>query len=157
SGGPMALPLLLIMLQATPVRTASTTAPAQPAVGSVAAWTLHFNGDVRWQQTTPAGALLVATDAALAGVDVERGQIAWQKTDPGAPPADRLHMAEASLLREAAQPASSAFFHPAPGRVLSASRAVSPPKVVPRRALPQSGTLLVPGQPAWGPPLVALY
>jgi hypothetical protein len=54
------------------------TIPQTPA-GSVAAWTVRLNGDIRWQQITPAGALLVSTDGALAGVDIEKGQIAWQK------------------------------------------------------------------------------
>ena len=72
----MVLPLILALLQATPIRPVSTTAPAspQPTGGSVASWTLHFPGDLRWQQITPAGALLVSTDAALVGVDVERAQ-----------------------------------------------------------------------------------
>jgi len=155
----MALPLFLILLQATPVRNVSTTAPvtAQPTAGSVAAWTLHFNGEVRWQQTTPAGALLVGTDAALAGVDIERGQIAWQKTDLGGLSADSVHMIEGSLLMEAAKPGVSVIFDPVTGTVLFDSRALSLTKVVTRRALPQSGTLLVHGQRASGPPLVALY
>src|SRR2546428_832829 len=50
----MAVPLLLALLQAAH----PTTAPVQAPVGSVAAWTLHFTGDVRWPQvTTPRAAL----------------------------------------------------------------------------------------------------
>ena len=41
----MTLPLLLALLQATAGHPA-----AQTPVGSVAAWTLHFSGDIRWQQ-----------------------------------------------------------------------------------------------------------
>src|SRR5881396_1343571 len=145
-GGLMALPLLLVLLQA-----------AQAPVGSVPSWTLHFTGDVRWQQTTPAGALLVATDAALTGVDIERGQIAWQKTDLGGLPQDSVHMVEGSLLMEAAKPGLSVIFDPVTGTVLFDSRRLSLTKVVTRRALPQSGTLLVHGQRASGPPVVALY
>src|SRR5262249_33561772 len=48
-------------------------------------------------------------------------------------------------------------FDPVTGTVLFDSRALSLTKVVTRRALPQSGTLLVHGQRASGPPLVALY
>ena len=85
----MALPLLLALLQAaSPV--ASATRPATPSAGSVPSWTLHFTGDLRWQQITPAGALLVSTDAALAGVDIERGQIVWQKPELGGLPVDSV-------------------------------------------------------------------
>jgi len=149
----MALPLLLALLQAAH----PTTAPVQAPVGSVAAWTLHFSGDVRWQQVTPAGALLVSTDAALAGVDVERGQIAWQKPELGGLPVDSVRMVEGSLLMEAAKPGLSLIFDPVTGTVLFDSRRLSLTKVVTRRVLPQTGTLLVHGQRASGPPVVALY
>src|SRR5436189_3042818 len=155
----MVLPLLLALLQATPIRPASTTAPAplQPSVGSVASWTLHFPGDLRWQQITPAGALLVSTDAALVGVDVERGQIAWQKPELGGLPVDSVRMIDGSLLMEAAKPGLSLIFDPVTGTVLFDSRRLGLTRVVTRRVLPQSGTLLVHGQRASGPPLVALY
>src|SRR5438477_597546 len=149
----MALPLLLALLQAVP----PATAPVQNLVGSVAAWTLHFTGDVRWQQVTPAGALLVSTDAALAGVDVERGQIAWQKPELGGLPVDSVRMVEGSLLMEAAKPGLSLIFDPVTGTVLFDSRRLSLTRVVTRRVLPQTGTLLVHGQRASGPPVVALY
>jgi len=149
----MALPLLLALLQAVP----PATAPVQNPVGSVAAWTLHFTGDVRWQQVTPAGALLVSTDAALAGVDVERGQITWQKPELGGLPVDSVRMVEGSLLMEAAKPGLSLIFDPVTGTVLFDSRRLSLTRVVTRRVLPQTGTLLVHGQRASGPPVVALY
>ena len=156
----MALPLLLALLQAaSPV--ASTTRPAttRPPAGSVPSWTLHFTGELRWQQITAAGALLVSTDAALAGVDVERGQIVWQKPELGGLPVDSVRMIEGSLLMEAAKPGLSLIFDPVTGTVLFDSRKLTLTKVVTRRVLPQSGTLLVHGQRAsgGGPPLVALY
>src|SRR5216110_3980329 len=159
----MVLPLIFALLQATPIRPVSTTAPPapapapQPTVGAVASWTLHFTGDLRWQQITPAGALLVSTDAALAGVDVERGQIAWQKPELGGLPVDSVRMVEGSLLMEAAKPGLSVIFDPVTGTVLFDSRRLNLTRVVTRRVLPQSGTLLVHGQRASGPPLVALY
>jgi outer membrane protein assembly factor BamB len=139
----MTLPLLLALLQAP--------------TGSVAAWTLHFPGDLRWQQITPAGALLVSSDAALSGVDVERGQIAWQKPELGGLPVDSVHMVEGSLLMEAAKPGLSIIFDPVTGTVLFDSRRLNLTRVVTRRVLPQTGTLLVHGQRASGPPVVALY
>ncbi len=155
----MALPLLLVLLQAaTPVaNTRPAQKPAPAPVGSVPAWTLHFTGDLRWQQITPAGALLVSTDAALAGVDIERGQIVWQKPELGGLPVDSVRMIEGSLLMEAAKPGLSMIFDPVTGTVLFDSRKLTLTKVVTRRVLPQSGTLLVHGQRASGPPLVALY
>src|SRR5438874_326523 len=149
----MALPLLLALLQAAH----PPTAPVQAPVGSVAAWTLHFDGALRWQQITPAGALLVSGEGALAGVDVERGQIAWQKPELGGLPVDSVHMVEGSLLMEAAKPGLSLIFDPVTGTVLFDSRRLSLTRVVTRRVLPQTGTLLVHGQRASGPPVVALY
>src|SRR2546426_11060737 len=149
----MAVPLLLALLQAAH----PTTAPVQAPVGSVAAWTLHFTGDVRWQQVTPAGALLVSTDAALAGVDVERGQIAWQKPELGGLPVDSVRMVEGSLLMEAAKPGLSIIFDPVTGTELFDSRRLGLTRVVTRRVLPQTGTLIVHGRRASGPPVVALY
>src|SRR5256885_2359175 len=151
----MVLPLLFALLQA-----AHPTAPpaaAQAPVGSVPAGPLHSPGAARWQRVTPAGALLVSSDAALAGVDVERGQIAWQKPELGGLPVDSVRMVEGSLLMEAAKPGLSLIFDPVTGTVLFDSRRLSLTRVVTRRVLPQSGTLLVHGQRASGPPLVALY
>jgi outer membrane protein assembly factor BamB len=148
----MALPLLLVLLQATAAHPA-----AQTPVGSVAAWTLHFNGDLRWQQITPAGALLVSSDGGLAGVDVERGLITWQKPELGGLPVDSVRMVEGSLLMEASKPGLSLIFDPVTGTVLFDSRRLSLTRVVTRRVLPQTGTLIVHGQRASGPPVVALY
>ena len=130
---------------------------AQTPAGSVAAWTVRLSGDIRWQQVTPAGALLVSTDGALAGVDIERGQISWQKPELGGLPVDSVRAIENSLLMEAAKPGLSLIFDPVTGTVLFDSRKLTLTKVVTRRVLPQSGTLLVHGQRASGPPLIALY
>src|SRR6266540_1369155 len=148
-GGPMAFASLLVLLQAV-------TAQA-PVVGAAPAWTVRFSGDIRWQQVTPAGALLVSTDGALAGVDIERGQIAWQKPELGGLPVDSVRMVEGSLLMEAAKPGLSMIFDPVTGTVLFDSRRLNLTQVVTRRVLPQSGTLLVHGRRASGPPVVALY
>ena len=130
---------------------------AQAPVGSVPAWTVRMSGDIRWQQVTPAGALLVSTDGALAGVDIERGQIVWQKPELGGLPVDSVRMVEGSLLMEAAKPGLSLIFDPVTGTVLFDSRKLTLTQVVTRRVLPQTGTLLVHGRRASGPPLVALY
>src|SRR6266513_5543484 len=129
----------------------------KPVVGSAAAWTVRLNGDVRWQQITPAGALLVSTDAALAGVDIDRGVITWQKPELGGLPADSIRMIEGSLLMEAARPGLLLIFDPVTGTVLFDSRQLNLTKVVTRRVLPQTGTLLVHGQRESGPPVVALF
>jgi len=144
----MALPLLLVLLQA---------AQAPAPVGSVPSWTLHFNGEIRWQQITPAGALLVSSDGGLAGVDVERGQITWQKPELGGLPVDSVRMVEGSLLMEAAKPGLSLIFDPVTGTELFDSRRLGLTRVVTRRVLPQTGTLIVHGRRASGPPVVALY
>src|SRR5437764_2780679 len=134
---------------------AQAVAPAPS--GANAAWTLKVKGDIRWQQVTPAGPLLVSTDAALAAVDIERAQIVWQKPELGGLPADSVRMVEGSLLMEAARPGLLLIFDPVTGTVLFDSRRLSLTRVVTRRVLPQTGTLLVHGQRQSGPPVVALY
>ncbi len=151
----MALPLLLALLQAAHPTTPAPT--AQTPVGSVAAWTLHFSSDIRWQQITPAGALLISTDGGLAGVDVERGLIVWQKPELAGLPVDSVRMVEGSLLMEAARPGLSVIFDPVTGTELFDSRRLGLTRVVTRRVLPQTGTLIVHGRRASGPPVVALY
>src|ERR671934_952223 len=42
-------------------------AGANPSA-ALATWTMKINSDIRWQQVTPAGALLLATDSALIAV-----------------------------------------------------------------------------------------
>src|SRR5438093_934694 len=156
-GVSMALPvLLLVSTFAVQTPAAQTPAPAAPA-GATPIWTARFSGDVRWQQVTPAGALLVSTDGALAAVDIERGQIVWQKPELGGLPADSVRMVEGSLLMEAARPGLLVVFDPVTGTVLFDSRRLNLTKVVTRRVMPQTGTLLVHGQRQSGPPVVALY
>src|SRR2546425_1734953 len=125
--------------------------------GATAAWTLKLKGDILWQQATPMGALLVSTDAALSAVDIERGQVTWETPELGGLPADSVHMVEGSLLMEATRRGLLKFFAPVTGAVVFDSRRLNLTRVVPRRVLPQSGTLLVHGNRAAGPSVVALY
>jgi hypothetical protein len=112
---------------------------------------------IRWQQVTPAGALLVSTDATLAGLDVDRGVVTWQKPELGGLPSDSVRMIEGSLLMEAARPGLLIVFDPVTGAVVFDSRRLALAQIVTRRVLPQSGTFLVHGRRASGPPVVALY
>src|SRR5438876_2183462 len=148
----LSLPLV-VALSAT--SHAQTAAPA--SAGAAVAWTIKTKGDVRWQQVTPAGALLISTDAELAGVDIERGQVTWEKPELGGLPADSVRMVEGSLLMEATRPGLLIVFDPVTGAVVFDSRRLSLTQVVTRRVLPQSGTLRVHGRRASGPPVVALY
>jgi len=116
-----------------------------------------MKGDIRWQQVTPAGVLLVSTDGSLAGVDIERGQVAGEKPELGGLPADSVRMVEGSLLMKAARPGLLVVFDPVTGTAVFDSRRLNLAQIVTRRALPQSGTLLVHGRRAAGPPVVALY
>src|SRR5690242_4959989 len=134
---------------------AQTAAPAPS--GATAAWTLKVKGEIRWQQVTPVGALLVSTDAALAAVDTERGQVLWEKPELGGLTADSVHMVEGSLLMEATRPGLLLIFDPMTGAVVFDSRRLNLTQIVTRRVLPQSGTLLVHGNRAGGPSVVALY
>src|SRR5205823_919167 len=138
---------------------AQTAAPAcTPApAGAAVAWTIKTKGDVRWQQVTPAGALLVSTDASLAAVDIDRGQVTWEKPELGGLPPDSVRMVEGSLLMEAARPGLLLIFDPVTGAIVFDSRRLGLSQIVTRRVLPQSGTLLVHGRRAAGPSVVALY
>lgn len=113
--------------------------------------------EVRWQQVTPSGILLVSTDGALAGVDIERGIIAWQKPELGGLPPDSVRMVDGSILMEAARTGLLLVFDPVGGSVVFDSRQLGLTQIVTRRVLPQSGTLLVHGRRAQGPAVVALY
>src|SRR5438445_12657965 len=134
---------------------AQAVAPAPS--GATAAWTLKVKGDIRWQQLTPMGALLVSTDAALAAVETERGQVMWEKPELGGLPADGVRMVEESLLMEAERPGLLVIFDPVSGAVVFDSRRLNLAQIVTRRVLPQSGTFLVHGRRADGSSVVALY
>src|SRR2546425_10670733 len=154
-GVSMRLTPVLLLLSTFVVQTPVAQTPAP--TGATPVWTARFSGDIRWQQVTPAGALLVSTDNVLAAVDIERGQIVWQKPELGGLPADSVRMVEGSLLMEAARPGLLLVFDPVTGTVLFDSRRLNLTKVVTRRVMPQTGTLLVHGQRQSGPPVVALY
>jgi outer membrane protein assembly factor BamB len=125
--------------------------------GASAAWTLKMKGDIRWQQVTPMGALLVSTDAALTSVDIEGGQIMWEKPELGGLQADSVRVVEGSLLMEATRPGLLVVFDPVSGAVVFDSRRLNLAQIVTRRVLPQSGTLLIHGRRPDGPSVVALY
>jgi len=116
-----------------------------------------MKGDIRWQQVTPMGALLVSTDTALAAVDIDRGQIMWEKPELGGLSTESVRMVEGSLLMEATRPGLMMIFDPVTGAVVFDSRRLNLSQIVTRRVLPQSGTLLVHGNRAAGPSVVALY
>jgi outer membrane protein assembly factor BamB len=155
---PTLLPLSLLFAVSTTAPAQAVAPPAAPS-GATAAWTLKMKDDIRWQQVTPAGVLLVSTDAALAGVDIEHGQTLWEKPELGGLTADSVRMVEGSLLMEAARPGLLLVFDPVTGAVVFDSRRLNLAQVVTRRVLPQSGTLLVHGRRAagGGPSVVALY
>src|SRR5260370_21506309 len=111
--------LLSSAISSEPQLYAQTAAPATS--GATAAWTLKVRGEIRWQQVTPMGALLVSTDAALAAVDIEGGQVMWEKPELGGLPAHSVHLVEGSLLMETTRPALLQIFNPRTGAVVFAS------------------------------------
>jgi len=148
--------LLFTLGMALGVNAAAQTAAAS-AGAATAAWTINVNGNIRWQQITPAGALLVSTDTTLAAVDIDRGRVAWQNPELGGLAADSIQPVEGSLLMEAKRQGLLMIFDPVTGAVIFDSRKLDLTQVATRRVLPQSGTLLVHGQRAAGPPVVGLY
>lgn len=148
--------LLFAVAAAFMTLQAQAVAP-DPSI-SAPAWSVKLNGDIRWQQVTPAGALLVSTDTALAAVDIDAGKITWEKSELGGLSADGVHPVEGSLLMEAERPGLLLIFDPVTGATVFDSRQLGLAKVITSRVLPQSGTFLVHGQRADGqPPIVALY
>ena len=139
--------------------TPASTRAATPALNGRAtvAWTLKIQQDIRWQQITPAGTLLLSTDAALMGVDIELGQVTWERPELGGVPADSVRAVEGSILMEAARPGLLLIFDPVTGTPVFDSRRLGLAEIVTRRVLPQSGTILIHGRRASGPPVVALY
>jgi outer membrane protein assembly factor BamB len=156
--------LLAVLTLANTAADAQTVAPASTRAAAAAvsarattAWTLKLKGDIRWQQVTPSGTLLVSSDAALVGVDIERGQVVWEKPELGGLPSDSVRMVEGSLLMEAARPGLLLIFDPLSGAGVFDSRRLGLAEVVTRRVLPQTGTILIHGRRPAGPPVVALY
>jgi outer membrane protein assembly factor BamB len=147
------LPLVLLAVPIVAYGQGSAPAPA----GATAAWTLRTKQDIRWQQVTPAGMLLVSTDAGLAGIDIDRGQIVWEKAELGGLSADSVRMVDGSLLMEASRPGLLLIFDPVTGATVFDSRHLGLAEVVTRRVLPQTGTILIHGRRPSGPPVVALY
>src|SRR2546425_3667821 len=155
------LPLSLVVALPAAAHAQATVPARAPAPGGApAAWTRKLKGDIRWQQVTPAGALLVSTDDALSGVDIERGVVAWEKPEVSGLPADSVRIVEGSLLMEAARPGLLVIFDPVTGAAVFDSRRPGLGQIVTRRVLPQSGTLLVHGRAAGagaGSSVVAVY
>ena len=141
----------------TVTQAASRAAVTAPADRAIPAWTLKLRQDIRWQQVTPAGTLLISTDASLSGIDIERGQVVWERPELGGLPADSVRLVEGSLLMEAARPGLLLIFDPATGAAVFDSRKLGLAEVVTRRVLPQTGTVLIHGRRPGGPPLVALF
>jgi putative pyrroloquinoline-quinone binding quinoprotein len=149
---------LAVLALVTVLRSVSWAQTAVPTSSrSTAVWTLKMKDDIRWQQVTPAGTLLLSTDRALAGIEIERGQVMWEKAELGGLPADSVRMVDGSLLMEAARPGLLLIFDPVTGAAVFDSRRLGLAEVVTRRVLPQTGTILVHGRRKEGPPVVALY
>lgn len=137
-------------------KSAQAASGAAPS-GATAAWMVNVKGEIRWMDATPVGALLVSTDTALASVDTERGQVMWEKPELGGLAQEDVHTVEGSLLMEADRPGLMMIFDPVTGAVVFDSRQLGLTQIVTRRVLAESGTLLVHGTRAGGPPVVALY
>ena len=158
------LPILLFAAASGSTAGAQTVAPASaraasaPVLGrATVAWTLKTRQDIRWQQVSAAGTLLISTDGALVGVDIDRGQVVWEKPEFGGLAADSVRPVDGSILMEAARQGLLLIFDPVTGTAVFDSHQLGLAEIVTRRVLPQSGTILIHGRRASGPPVVALY
>ena len=146
------------LVEAQTVAPAVSRGATPPASGRASvAWTLKTKQDIRWQQVTPAGTLLISTDAALIGVDMDRGQAVWEKPELAGASADSVRAVDGSILMEAARPGLLQIFDPVTGTAIFDSRRLNLAEIVTRRVLPQSGTILIHGRRGSGPPVIALY
>src|SRR5260370_1301734 len=149
------LSLALVVLLHTAAQSQGTPTAQRPVPGgAIPAWMVQLQGTIAWQQVTPAGVLLVSTDRELAGIDIDLGKAACEKPELGGRPPDSVRMVEGSLLMEAARPRLLLVLDPVTGVTVFGSRQLNLAQVVTRRALPQSGTLLVHGRRTSGPALV---
>src|SRR5258706_9226777 len=99
------LTLALVVVLHTAAQSQGTpTIQLRPPGGSVPAWMVQVQGNIAWQQVTPAGVLLVGTDRELAGIDIDLRKVAWGKAQLGGLPTDSVRAGEGSLLMEAAGP-----------------------------------------------------
>jgi len=151
SGGPWFCSRSAVLVP-TLLAQATATAP----IGTVPAWTVRLSGDIRWQQVTPAGALLVSTDGALVGVDIEKARSPGRSRSWRPPSRQRPH-GGGLAAHGSGEAGLSMIFDPVTGTVLFDSRRLNLTQVVTRRVLTQTGTLIVHGRRASGPPVVALY
>src|SRR5262245_11943489 len=73
--------------------------PADAPYPTVApAWTLRLEQPVRWQRVHPMGALLLATDACVHGVDTDKGAIAWSRCALDGPLEDSYEVLHGTTL-----------------------------------------------------------
>ena len=82
----------------------------------------------------------------MTGIDIDRGQVLWEKPELGGLPQDSLRIVRGSILMEAARPGLLLVFDPVTGSVVFDSRRLELADVITRRVLPQTGTLLVHGR-----------
>jgi hypothetical protein len=117
--------------QAQSVAPAATRAAAAAvSARGTPAWTLKIKEEIRWQQVTPAGTLLISTDRSLMGVDIDRGQTLWEKAELGGLPADSVRMVDGSILMEAARPGLLLIFDPVTGSGVFDSRRLGLAEIV---------------------------
>ncbi len=146
------------LAEAQTAASAVSRTATQPVSGRAAvAWTLRTKQDIRWQQVTPAGTLLISTDGALIGVDIDRGQAVWEKPELAGVQADSVRAVDGSILMEASRRGLLLIFDPVTGTPVFDSRQLNLAEIVTRRVLPQSGTILIHGRRASGPPVIALF
>src|SRR2546425_8121950 len=94
----MLLPLSLVIAVHT-AAGAQGAAPTQTTPsGATAAWTLRMKGDIRWQQVTPAGALLLSTHPPLSRGGIERGPGTGGKAQLGGVPPPHVPQGAGALL-----------------------------------------------------------
>lgn len=61
-------------------------------------WNTSLQGNVNWQQVTPAGHLLIGTESALTSIDPQTGKIQWELARFGGVPQDKVQQAGSSPL-----------------------------------------------------------
>src|SRR5262245_48319557 len=71
--------LLCFALRATP--SVAQGAPAAAPTDSSGSWTVTLDSYVQWQQTTPAGTLVLGTSSGVIGLDGQSGKVLWRIDD----------------------------------------------------------------------------
>ena len=132
-----------------------------PAIPTArAAWSARFEQPVLWQRVLPIGALVVATDCCLHGVDPTSGSIAWKREGlegPSEASFESLYGTPLFVINVGRRRDRSLVVDSTDGHVVFDSEAAGIASILHRTVLFDSGGLLILGQQRGDPTIKLIY